>query len=43
MERGEYNPCLDFARSPFNGSFLQNTHLFSNSFDEEDPEFDLEN
>ena len=43
MESGEYNPCLDVARSPFNGSFLQHTHFCSNAFDEEYAQIDLEN
>jgi hypothetical protein len=33
VERGEYNPCLDVARSPFDGSFLQHTHPFSKCFE----------
>jgi hypothetical protein len=41
IESGEYNPCLDVARSPFDGSFLQHTHLFSNALNEEDPHSDL--
>ena len=43
MESGEYKPCLDVARSPFNGSFLQHTHLFSNDLNEEDQQSNLNN
>ena len=44
IESGEYNPFLDVARSPFNGSFLHNTHIFSpNALNGEDPQSDLKN
>jgi hypothetical protein len=43
IESGEYNPCLDVVRSPFDGSYLQHTHLCSNALNEEDPQSDLIN
>jgi hypothetical protein len=43
IESGEYNPFLNVARSPFNGSLLQHTHLCSNALNEEDPQSDLKN
>jgi hypothetical protein len=43
MESEEYNPCLDVARSHFNGSLLQHRHLCSNALNEEDPQSDLKN
>jgi hypothetical protein len=43
IESGEYNPCIDVARFPFNGSFLQNTHLCSKALNEEDTQSDVKN
>jgi hypothetical protein len=43
IESVEYNTCINVARSPFDGSLLQHTHLFSNALNEEDPQSDLKN
>jgi hypothetical protein len=40
-ESGEYNPCLNVARSlPM--ALFSNTHTFAPEFDEEDPQPNLE-